>query len=501
MRGELVAVALAVALGACTQSHAGEPAVDAGGPSDELRAFLEAEWRERCRLDIACEPHAHVSAWCREPEYDAYSRRVASGRWNFDSVAAGRCLEGLRGLTGCYRDRTIDSPEECAWVFVRVTAPLGADCDPLSDQCGYDATCDVAACTCVPLLPEGAACGIGSTCAAGLFCLGDSTTMTGSCAPVSPAVGRPCVSPWDCTWSEYRPQRDLDLLCLEGRCAEVPLTAPGEPCIQLRCSEGLWCDWSTETCRVRSELGESCGGTFDGSPSCAEGLSCIAFACEMSRLEGEPCELRHDCDETAPYCVPGSRRTGSICSGSPDGLLCWVSSSPYARVQCPSGFECVPYGEVEPSGGREGLCRPLVGVGDPCSYDLICPDGSRCVAGRCARVVFRDQPCGPDAACPSSHACEDGRCRQRPAHGDPCDDAHPCTSDGHCVDGICGHLPPGAPCDSSLDCRYACEDGTCAAGGAEGEPCTWRFDCADGLVCATAGAESTCVPPCRGRAD
>lgn len=114
--------------------------------------------------------------------------------------------------------------------------------------------------------------------------------------------------------------------------------------------------------------------------------------------------------------------------------------------------------------GQVGPCVPADGNDDGvpdltvpktgCSTDTECPNGGRCVSGKCVLAV----PCAVDGDCPSGHSCQSGRCVIVPTG--TCTDSTECST-GVCTGGQCVACTGDAQCASGQRCG---PDGRCISG-------------------------------------
>ena len=170
-----------------------------------------------------------------------------------------------------------------------------------------------------------------------------------------------------------------------------------------------------------------------------------------------------------------------------------------APTACDSPEDCVSLG---------GVCRQRVCETDvPCSDDLECGLGERCVGsqcrfrgctassgcttGFCDVATYSCAECGTSRDCPSERAvCDTGlrQCVQctNDAQCQPPGPSH-CSTDGRCVGCLADvHCPNGLKCSSGHFCVGAPSNAACPEG----------TSCGAGLVCVLLNSDPTCLAAC-----
>jgi len=182
-------------------------------------------------------------------------------------------------------------------------------------------------------------------------------------------------------------------------------------------------------------------GTFALDASCAEDAQCASGVCLFE--DSAPC--------------------GKCRPKSPAGQLQRCSST----AQCPATEGCT---SISTTVMRNGVCRTIVGVGDPCQ-NAHCDADSYCVSGICSPAARLGKACGPFAG--------------------PCDPRRGLTCDIGLANPVCIALARTFAADEECDSTGACELGyTCTAFPGIGGVCVALPE--EGDSC-----ESTCAPPAR----
>lgn len=88
-----------------------------------------------------------------------------------------------------------------------------------------------------------------------------------------------------------------------------------------------------------------------------------------------------------------------------------------------------------------------------CSSDAQCPNGGRCVSGKCVLTP----PCALDTDCPSGHRCSEGRCLLVPSG--TCSEGADCAT-RYCAGGQCANCGSDDSCGAGRRCG---PDGRCIA--------------------------------------
>ena len=224
---------------------------------------------------------------------------VESGRMVFDGEAASGCLTAMRrGLTDDFcgdSQAQNDIEDACDGVFTGALAD-GEYC-LRSEECEADSTCEGidGECygTCEPIEPEG--CGDGPACGEGEFC-----SMSGECADyVDPDSGEDCGIGAPCP-EEYH--------CVDEQCVAERSLQEGQGCSEHSlCSQGLYCDFETETCEPKDWGAEGDSCFIYNLPVCDPGLGCeiedvgtgapgsFEASCVPQQPQGGPCTWANEC--------------------------------------------------------------------------------------------------------------------------------------------------------------------------------------------------------------
>lgn len=140
------------------------------------------------------------------------------------------------------------------------------------------------------------------------------------------------------------------------------------------------------------------------------------------------------CDSTCTSSGNGSGCSSGAISGSGGGDA-GGSSATRASCYTNDGLYC----------GKNGVCDPLIAIGQPCPDYAGCVDGAYCDKGTCRAKL------GAGSPCTSSDDCKDGT--YCPYSGSPA--SRTCQN----------KKPDGAACQSFQECKNDCVSGTCTAPG------------------------------------
>jgi hypothetical protein len=174
------------------------------------------------------------------------------------------------------------------------------------------------------------------------------------------------------------------------------------------------------------------GGACDDSDHCANDLHCIENVCSEPIPPGEPCPSGYGC-ERQHYCGDDGlcrpcEPLGAACEPPEYGSCC------AAPLYCePATNTCQPEPGPLPVGSS---CVPYASSPPYCETGLFCSSAT----DTCQPVPTEGEACqypGMLADCESGLYCaEDGVCRPLLHMGDPCVAAESCAS-RHCVGGVC----------------------------------------------------------------
>lgn len=181
---------------------------------------------------------------------------------------------------------------------------------------------------------------------------------------------------------------------------------------------------------------------------------------------------------------------------------------PDAAVEIDAGVEPTACDSPEDCVALNGVCRQLVCETDvPCSDDLECGLGERCVGsqcrfrgctqatdcptGFCDTATFSCAECGASSDCPNERPVCDTALRQcvectSNSQCEPPGPAH-CSTGGRCVGCLVDeHCPNGLQCSSGNFC----------VGSPMGAPCPEGISCGQDLVCVLLNQEPVCLAAC-----
>ena len=162
----------------------------------------------------------------------------------------------------------------------------------------------------------------------------------------------------------------------------------GERCDVAPCVKGTTCigldNVSTVTCHPLGKLGQPCGQSCVGKPSCF--VSCDdpyycnqSGVCAVGQVDlGAPCTAPWEC--IAPYYCAGTTCALPEPLGSPCPDVTW----PAKRSPCVPGAVC-----SVPNAAGTSVCVQVQPDGAPCSHQNECAS-EICFSGRCGRGLAPD---------------------------------------------------------------------------------------------------------------
>jgi hypothetical protein len=235
------------------------------------------------------------------------------------------------------------------------------------------------------------------------------------------ADGQVCESDAECASPGARCEpRDCGAADCRRTCA--PAAALGAPCIHgPGCAPGLVCDVTYDRC-LSGDVGTACG-VF----GCDAGAWCDNGICKPSRGEGERCDsLRQCAGETS--CVGEFRTAGAAtCQRlTSEGDACdrFCLGNLVCDLSNPRGL---------------GVCRPLPGRDQPCSFlvpclgqTLRCGDQGVCIPRGDVGEPCRDGTCLPGQFCTDQLGSTAPKCQRLFEDG-----ASGCRADAQCASHIC----------------------------------------------------------------
>jgi hypothetical protein len=275
---------------------------------------------------------------------------------------------------------------------------------------------------------------------------------------------------------------------------------------------------SCRSCVAFAKVGEACGAAVcDPSVAyCGAAGLCIAYRAPWtSCADGTLCNpaISRSCspimpDGGDPLCF-GLGATGDACDAG-DACRDKLCNSQGLCGALLFNAACATPEDCGASGFCSGLCRPRVGINQPCAVTLADPNdgcalGTFCFDGFCkppgSQVAGQD--CGRSADCQSALRCafatdgsRYGRCDARLDAGQPCTEDHSCALGSVCRNGTCFTLRDvGSLCSTSADCLEARSCSTPDGGGHYCVP--WAHEsqaCGPGSVCFTFAGGGYCSP-------
>ncbi len=324
---------------------------------------LNSQW---CKREVRCGVRGDGQPGCSPPPAFVMPRSsvdlrrsIDDGRMRYDSFAAKRCIEAIE-TSPCDPALLVAHAQSRCAIVIAPRVDIYGECFG-SEEC-VGGRCQLADgdCRglCQPYLPEGGACSpVNPTCDPSVHYCAD-----GICRHRG-ARNALCTDDGAC---------NLDLRCVDGRCAPQPRPGRGQACDALRlCSDGTYC--TAGLCQPRLGDGEPCVE----AGACKSGLLCAGLSaagpgrCTPAALDGGPC-------------VGGAEVTGCPASMSCTNDQC-VPLPPVAgwnescvSAPCRDELHCIATS-----------CILRVGVGGRCDDDGVCQDGLTCQASECLPPLCR----------------------------------------------------------------------------------------------------------------
>lgn len=315
---------------------------------------------------------------------------------------------------------------------------------------------------CVPMGQVGSFCFGDSECDPDLYC----SQLDGTCKPYGQA-GDPCVF---ADRESLTPDPSTALLRCDPLLSCDPVT---DICVEAcqrgaRCSTDFACDQDQELtcvlgrCDLLREEGLPCGAADD----CVEGLLCAAdpeepgrTVCTRGKAAGEPCESHVEC--ATGYCDPETLEcqeklpNGELCTSGLD-LQCRSGDCDTSFVACASDADCTESGSCDLTTSR---CDPFCAERLP--NGATCVDDAECVSEACVAGICRELPLAQGEPCDTDVECETGFCSlddERVCKELPLDNGERCASGSQCESMVCFARSLGDP-------------PVCVTGAGENEPC------------------------------
>ena len=295
-----------------------------------------------------------------------------------------------------------------------------------------------------------------------------------------------------CSAGQCQGEAGCEFPALQGPCDDGDLCT-----VEDGCQEGICLGQP-----VQCDDGNLCTDDF-----CGDDGQCVFQASNIPCDDGNPCTVADGCEGGACAGVSvncdclqdencAALEEGNLCNGT---LYCNAEKWPYQCAVAPLTVVECPEPEGPDAPCLKAVCTPESAEcvfepqedGIPCDDNDACSIGDACNAGMCAPGLpancndgnaCTDDACGSGEGCihePNTLPCQDGNACTLFDHcdagqclgGDPadCDDGTPCTDDVCNPDIGCLHEANQADCDDGNLCTTGdhCEDGACAAGGAE----------------------------------
>ncbi len=173
--------------------------------------------------------------------------------------------------------------------------------------------------------------------------------------------------------------------------------------------------------------------------------------------------------------------------GAPLPASCGVHGSLKLGERCAFAEQCGTGAFCKLGETLCGVCAPLARVFEDCQ-DAACEEGLNCAGSKCIKPGAEGATCLTDFECGRMMYCAT-TCQRLRGEGQPCT-GRECAPDFVCESAVCKKRPPpgppGAPCQSGLDCLdFACVGGSCRELASVGESCDPEKDppCAPSFVC------------------
>ena len=437
-----------------TAKGAGEDgACGAVAAGEDPRGDCEDQGAESCDDDGACDGARKCRRYEAGTACGAAQSCEGGDQVNVDACdGAGTCVDG--GTTAC-------APYACAGASCRTDCAADADC-------AAGSYCEAQ--VCVPLKPDGGACGAEVECASG-HC------VDGVCCNL--ACDFSCVA---CSAEKKGGGAD-------GVCEVIAAgTDPDSECADegaTSCGLDGSCDGSG-ACRFY-EAGTPCGDTASctdgvqvtpdacaGPGMCMDGgtLACGAFKCDLTSCRTTYAQ-EFECVDGA-YCSPGSlclakKGAGQVCT---DDSQCLSTN---CLIGLPGTFLCSCGGNEECSTLQycfSPFCAPRKPNNSACTAD------NQCLSDRCVGDPLKCDVCVDSAGCFASHYCVTGECVARKQGGADC------TLGEECLTGNCSGSPGVCdPCDAGIPCaatHYCDANSLCQVQKSKGSICASDAECAAG---------------------
>ena len=265
-----------------------------------------------------------------------------------------------------------------------------------------------------------------------------------------------------------------------------PPTPPGQPTPPASASCNGQCGEGEGSCLSDGQClpGFICGTPNDCPPGFNDGVRCCSALCLPSEADADCCaNAGIPCNEGRGGCTSDDQ-----CA---EGLRCGINNCPGGTLNCCTSDACDATANQEDCCSRELQCG--LGEGD-CNHDNECGPGLRCGFDNCG-FTNPTLDCCTNAPCDGTQ--DDPNCCSEEF---PCEVGQgDCDFNSQCQDGVvCGTDNCGADFPPGFDCCGVCpatnnDADCCATNGlnrcGEGEgACTNDDECADGLICGTAGS-------------
>ncbi len=183
-----------------------------------------------------------------------------------------------------------------------VCAPLpraGDTCTTLT-TCGQLLTCWNATLLCTGFSPQGGVCNKGQPCGAGLFCVGSTSAVSGTCQPAVETLNAACDSQ---AKTGAGCDRNALLTCsgTSNQCVPIAIVGAGQPCGSVNKQVAL-CG-SAGTCTTIADAG--------AAPLVDAGISAVASqVCVAAAADGSECDLA-----VGPGCITPARCIANVSGG------------------------------------------------------------------------------------------------------------------------------------------------------------------------------------------
>ena len=320
-----------------------------------------------------------------------------------------------------------------------------SDDDPLSD---FGQGCNIGD-ECGSLMCHDGVCTLG--CESNEDCMGASRLLACGVAADGSKLCLPTCS--DAAFS-YVCENDVPVHCDQ---------ASTDACARCGCGEGAYCDYETDLCVPKAEVGEPC----DRSDTCASdncsvfaGLCRVPVGSQCTSTNCDRCLVRTDAPSyCSRECSSESECGDDICVGDPDIDYFHCTSTCDSGV-CPGQCEITGNSGTTFCDCREPGCTEVYAeapLGSQCRFSSMC-ESSECwsraeevyLGYKAVAIGWCTQACASDEDCSNGTACVDVDCNQFDGCTSRC--VPRCESEDDCENSWCVALPSASGNESTSVC-------------------------------------------------